>query len=87
MLDFYLVAIYKLALEIAIDFVEVQTMVACDKGLYELYILTYLIDITCTARVVSCSLNTSREGIVTLETYHIVGLPTMQGNLLLLELI
>jgi hypothetical protein len=74
----HLVAIYELASEVTIDLVEVQTMITSDEGLYEFDVLTHLVDVTGTTRIVSCGLNTTTEGLVALETYDVVCLPAVQ---------
>ena len=78
MLHLHFITIDELSTEITIDLMEVQTVVARNKGLDELDVLTYLVDITGTSRIVSCGLNAAREGVVTLETHHIIRLPAVQ---------
>ena len=78
MTDLYLIAIHELASEVTIDLMEIQTVVTCDKGLHEFDILAHLVNITGTSRIVSSCLDTTRERIITLETYYVVGLPAMQ---------
>ena len=82
---FYLVAIDELAAEVAIDLMEIEAVVTGDEGLDELDVLTYLVDVAGTAGIVTCGLDTSGEGLVALETDYIVGLPAVEGDLLLLE--
>ena len=55
--NFYLVAVYKLAAELSVNLVEVEAMVACEQGLYFLYILTQLVDVACLAGVIACGLD------------------------------
>ena len=78
MAGLHLVAIHLLALEISINLMEVQTMVACDERLHELDVLAHLVNVAGTARIVASGLDTAREGIVTFETHYIVGLPAVQ---------
>ena len=87
MLNFYLVAVHELTSKVTIDFVKIQTVVTCDEGLHEFDVLAYLVDITGASRIVACCLNTTTQGIVALKTDHIIGLPAMQGDLLLLKLV
>ena len=83
----HLVTIHELTAEVSIDLMEVQTVVTGDEGLHELDVLTHLVNITGTTRVIAGGLNATREGFVALKADHIVGLPTMQGDLLFLELV
>ena len=78
MLDATLVAVDELATEVAVDLVEVQTVVAGDERLDELDVLTHLVDVTGTAGIVASGLDATREGVVALEAHHIVGLPAVQ---------
>ena len=85
MANLHLVAIDELAAEVTVDFVQVQTVITCQQGLHEFNVLAHLVDVACTAGIVTCGLNATAEGIVALKAYHIVGLPAMQRNLLLLK--
>ena len=62
-------------------------MVTTKEGLHKLDVLAYLVDVTCTAWVITCGLDTTAEGFVTLKAYHVVGLPAVERDLLFLELV
>ena len=78
MAHLHLVAVNELTLEVAVDLVQVQTVVAAEQRLDELNVLTYLVDGAGTAGIVACGLNTTGEGLIALEADNIVGLPAMQ---------
>ena len=82
-----LVAVDLLAAEVAVDGVDVQTMVTGEQRLDLFDVLADLLDVAGLARIVARSLNTSGElAVGILETGHVVGLPAVQrqrylGNL------
>ena len=57
MLRATLVAVDELSTEVTIDLVQIQTMVTSEQRLHELDVLTNLIDVTGTARIVTRGLN------------------------------
>ena len=87
MLHAALVAVDELAAEVAVDFVEVQSVVAAEQCLDELDVLPHLVDGACASGVVACGLDAARESFVSLEAHHVVGLPAVERELLVLELV
>ena len=66
---------------------QVQTVITGDEAHGHEDIRTQLVDITCCTGEISCALDTSAEGsCLHLETFHIVGLPTMEGEVEVLHL-
>ena len=62
MVYFYFVTVNELPTEVTVNLMQVQTVVACDEGLHKLDVLSHLIDVPRTSRVVARSLYASREG-------------------------
>ena len=87
MLDTDLVTVDELASEISINLMEVDTVVTSEKGLDKLEVSADLIDVACTSGIVAGGLDTSGKASVALESHHVVCLPAMKGNLLLLKLL
>ena len=80
-----LVAVDELASEVAVYLVQVQAVLSCQQSLDELDVLAHLVDVAGTAGIVSCGLYAARERFVPLEAHHVVGLPAVQRDLLLLQ--
>ena len=57
MLRATLVAVDELSTEVTVDLMQIQTMVTSEQRLHELDVLTNLIDVTGTARIVTRGLN------------------------------
>ena len=83
-LHFHLVAVDKLSAEVTVDFVQVQAVVAGQQRLHKLDVLSHLVDVAGAAGIVACGLNATTEGIVALEAHHVVCLPAVERDLLLL---
>ena len=60
-------------------------MVAGEKGLHELEVLADFVDVAGASGIVAGRLDTAGKTVLALEPDHVVGLPAMQGDLLLLE--
>ena len=75
----YLVTIYELITEVAIDLVQVQAVLTRNERSGLQHILTQLVDVAGTTRVVTRSLNTTRQGTgLGLEADYVVSLPAVQ---------
>ena len=57
MLGATLIAVDKLSTEVTVDLMQIQAVVTSEQRLHELDVLTNLIDVTGTARIVTCGLN------------------------------
>ena len=80
-----LVTVNKLAAELTVGLVEVQTIGTSQEGLHFLDVLAQLVDVACLARIVACCLDTTRGSYVALEAYYVVSLPAVQGDRSLLQ--
>ena len=86
MLGFNFVAIDELAAEVAVDLVEIHAVVAGDEGLHEFEVLAYFLDVACTAGIVAGRLDAAGQTVLAFETDYVVGLPAVEGDLLLFKL-
>ena len=88
MLHGHLVAVHDLALEVAVDFMEVESVATRDEALGLEDISTEFVDITRCSRVITCRLNTSREvSCLDFETLYVVGLPAVHAEVEVLKLL
>ena len=76
----YLVTVDLLAPELTIYLVEIETEGTSEERVYLFNILSEFIDIASLARIVTCTLDTARSSLTTLETNYIVSLPAMQRD-------
>ncbi len=53
-LNAHLVAVNELAVELTVDFVEVQTVSTCEQSLHLLDVLTQFVDVASLAGIVTC---------------------------------
>ena len=86
-LDTHLVAVHEFASEIPVDLMEVDTVVTGEESLDELQVSADLVNVAGASGIVSGGLDTSGKAGVALESHHVVCLPAMKGNLLLLKLL
>ena len=75
-----LVPIDKLATEVAINLVEVKSVITCEKALRKSHIGTHLIDVAGTTRIVTRRLDSTTQGFIPFEAHHIIRLPAMQAD-------
>ena len=80
MLHVHLVAVYILALEVAVNLVEVQAMVTGDKALGKEDILLQFFHIARAAGIVAGGLDTAGKAGLAFKAHNVVGLPAVQGN-------
>ena len=79
MFGFDLVAVYFLTSEIAVDGVDVQTVVTREQGFHLFDVLAHFVDVAGFAGIVTGSLDTAGElSVGVFETGHVVGLPAVQ---------
>ena len=81
----YLVAVDLLATELTVNLVEVETESTSQERVHLLDILSEFIDVASLARVVTCTLDTARSSLATLEANHVVSLPAVQRDRSLLQ--
>ena len=74
----YLVTVYELAIELTIDFMEIQAERTSQERLHFLYVLTQFVYVASLAWIVACRLDATRSSLATLKTYYIVCLPAVQ---------
>ena len=84
----HFIAVHDLAFEITVYLVQVQTVVTRNQAHGHEDIRPQLIDVTSSAGEIACALNTATEGTcLYFEAFHIIGLPTMQGEVEVLHLL
>ena len=82
-----LVAVYYLALEIAVYFVQVQAVCAGNERAGLEYVLAQLVDIACTAGIVSgCLYSAGERAGLFFEAHNVVCLPAVQRQVEVLHL-
>src|SRR5574344_1321426 len=87
MLHFYLIAVYKLSTEVAVCFVQIEAMFSCQQALHKFDISTHFVDVAGSAGIVASSLYATRKGFIALEADNIIGLPAMQRDRSVLQLL
>ena len=84
----HLVAVHHLASEVAVYLVQVEAMVAGDEALGLQDVLPQLVNVAGSTREVSRRLDAAAQGTgLYLEPVHVVGLPAMQTQVEVLQLL
>ena len=86
MLRTALVAVYELAAEVSVNLMEIHAVVAGQQGFHEFEVFSYLVYVAGAAGIVAGGLDAAGQAVLAFKTDDVVGLPAVQGNLLLLQL-
>ncbi len=86
MLGTYLVTIHEFTAEVAVNLMQVHAVVAGQKGLHEFKVPANLVNVPGAAGIVACGLDAAGKSLIAFKADNIVGLPAVEGDLLLFQL-
>ena len=81
-----LVTVHELAAEVSVNLMEVHAVVAGQQGFHEFKVFSYLVYVAGAAGIVAGGLDAAGQAVLAFKANDVVGLPAVQGNLLLLQL-
>ena len=87
MLHRHLVPVHHLALEITVDFVEIEPVAARNEALGLEYVRAEFVDVACGTRIVACALDSAGKcSSLNFKAFHVISLPAVHTEVEVLKL-